>query len=183
MSTADIAFVAAGAFSGFQQVARRRGTNDRIGFGRDQKGIPSGAPGGLDKIAISFSPEEVENIANFQAYGFLPELMARFTRIVPFAALSANTLKDILRTNVIERMTREFDDEGFKLVVEEPVLDHVVAESLRRETGARGLASILTRHIEDIAFETFADHPGGEVRLRMAGDQIEGDVSGDGDGS
>ena len=107
----------------------------------------------------------MENIANFQAYGFLPELMARFTRVVPFQRARRETLKDILRTNVIERLTREFEDEGFRLVVTEQVLDHVVGESIRRETGARGLAAILTRHLEDAAFDVFADHPGGEVRL------------------
>ena len=53
--------------------------------------------------------------------------MARFTRIVPFRALDAGTLKDILRANVIDRLTREFEDEGFKLVVTEPALDFVVA--------------------------------------------------------
>jgi ATP-dependent Clp protease ATP-binding subunit ClpX len=172
MSTADIAFIAAGAFSGFQQVARRRGTVDRIGFGRDKK---SGS--GVDQIAISFTAEEVENIANFQAYGFLPELIARFTRFVPFKALDSGTLKDILRNNVVERLTREFEDEGFKLVIGDDVLDHVVADSLRRETGARGLAAILTRQIEDVAFDTFADHPGGEIRLRMKGGEIVTDVT------
>jgi ATP-dependent protease Clp ATPase subunit len=50
-------------------------------------------------------------------------------------------------------------------VVTEPALEHVVKESLKRETGARGLAAILTRHLEDAAFEAFADHPGGDVRL------------------
>jgi len=168
MSTADIAFIAAGAFSGFQQVARRRGAVDRIGFGREGgKARKSGPGGGQDQIAVSFTTEEVENIANFQAYGFLPELMARFTRIVPFRALDAGTLKDILRTNVIERLTREFEDEGFKLVVSEAALEHVVQQSLKRETGARGLAAILTRHLEDAAFEAFADHPGGDVRLEL----------------
>ncbi len=171
MSTADIAFIAAGAFSGFQQVARRRGAVDRIGFGRDKKSSQS-----IDQIAISFTAEEVENIANFQAYGFLPELIARFTRFVPFKALDSGTLKDILRNNVVERLTREFEDEGFKLVVGNDVLDHVVAESLRRETGARGLAAILTRQIEDVAFETFADHPGGEIHLRMKSGEIATEV-------
>jgi ATP-dependent Clp protease ATP-binding subunit ClpX len=171
MSTADIAFIAAGAFSGFQQVARRRGAVDRIGFGREKK---SGQ--GMDQIAISFTAEEVENIANFQAYGFLPELIARFTRFVPFKALDKGTLKDILRNNVVERLTREFEDEGFKLIIGEDVLDHVVTDSLRRETGARGLAAILTRQIEDVAFENFADHPGGEIRLRMKSGEIVTEV-------
>jgi ATP-dependent Clp protease ATP-binding subunit ClpX len=175
MSTGDIAFIAAGAFSGFQQVARRRGAIDRIGFGR-QKGAKNGkAPaqgGGQDAIAVTFTSEEVENIANFQAYGFLPELMARFTRIVPFRALDAGTLKDILRGNVIDRLTREFDDEGFKLTVTEEALDHVVGESLKRETGARGLAAILTRYLEDAAFDTFSEHPGCEVRLDLQNDEV-----------
>jgi ATP-dependent Clp protease ATP-binding subunit ClpX len=146
-------------------MARRRGAVDRIGFGRDKKIKLRGGAGAQDQIAVSFTTDEVENIANFQAYGFLPELMARFTRIVPFRALDEGTLKDILRTNVIDRLTREFEDEGFKLVVTEPALEHVVKESLKRETGARGLAAILTRHLEDAAFEAFADHPGGDVRL------------------
>ncbi len=170
MSTADIAFIAAGAFSGFQQVARRRGAVDRIGFGR---GKAKGTGLGLDTIAVTFTPEEVENIANFQAYGFLPELMARFTRIVPFRALDSSTLKDILRGNVIDRMTREFEDEGFRLVVTEDVLDYVVGESIKRETGARGLAAILTRHLENAAFDVFSEHPGGEVRLELSGGEIE----------
>ena len=170
MSTADIGFIAGGAFSGFQQVSRRRGLNDNIGFGRAPRSFGGSSP---DAIAVTFSEEEVENIGNFQAYGFLPELMARFTRVVPFQALDAGTLKDILRTNVIERLGREFEDEGFKLVVTEPVLDHVVAESVRRESGARGLASILTRRLEDAAFDVFADQPGSEVRLEMHDGRIE----------
>jgi ATP-dependent Clp protease ATP-binding subunit ClpX len=168
MSTDDIAFIACGAFSGFQQVARRRGASDRIGFGRARAPGQSTSP---DAIAVSYTPEEVENIANFQAYGFLPELMARFTRVVPFAALDESTLREILQTNVIERLTREFSDEGFELVVSDEVLGHIVRESMRRETGARGLASILTRHLEEAAFEAFAELPGGQVRIDLDGQE------------
>jgi ATP-dependent Clp protease ATP-binding subunit ClpX len=168
MSTSDIAFVAAGAFSGFHQVVRRRAAADSIGFGRSPG--PRVSP---DGIAISFTAEEVEHVANFQAYGFLPELLARFSRFVPFDALDEGTLMDILRTNVVDRLTREFEDEGFALIIEEPVMKRIVHESLRRETGARGLASVLTRHIEDAAFESFAEAAGGEIRVSMDGDQIK----------
>ncbi len=178
MSTADVAFVAAGAFSGFHQVARRRATSDRIGFGRKQHG--GGAPD--DAIAVSFTAEEVEQVANFQAYGFLPELLARFSRFVPFAALDAGTLMEILKTNVLERLTREFDDESFELVVEQSVLDQIVGESLRRETGARGLASVLTRHLEDAAFDVFAETRGGRILVTTEGGQIKvrADLTGSG---
>ncbi len=108
-----------------------------------------------------------EEIAHFQAYGFLPELIARFTRILPFEALSAETLKEILQTTVIERLRLEFEDEGQELVVDDEVLDWVVAQSVKRETGARGLASILTRVVEDAAFESFASGLDGRVVLRV----------------
>jgi ATP-dependent Clp protease ATP-binding subunit ClpX len=168
MSTADIAFIAAGAFSGFQQVAHRRAVRDHIGFGRAQ------AHGGsdLEAIAVDFTDEQVENVANFQAYGFLPELIARFTRIVPFRALDAGTLIDILRVDVITRMAREFKLEGFELVVEDDVLDHVVAEALRKETGARGLASSLTRRLEDVAFGAFGVVPAGTIRVCLRDDEV-----------
>ena len=164
MSTADIAFIAAGAFSGFAQVARRRGNAD-MGFGR--KGARPLSKNGIDSIAVSFTPEEVENVANFQAYGFLPELMARFTRFVPFQVLDAGTLKNILRSSVLDRLTREFEDEGFKLHVGDEVMDHIVADSMKRETGARGLVAILTRHLEEAAFNAFAEVPGGDVVLQV----------------
>jgi ATP-dependent Clp protease ATP-binding subunit ClpX len=172
MSTADIAFIAAGAFSGFQQIAHRRAMRDQIGFGREQ---PGSAFNG-DAIAVDFTADQVENIANFQSYGFLPELVARFTRVVPFRALDKQTLVDILRTDVIGRMTKEFKLEGFELVIEESVLDHIVGDALRRETGARGLASTLTRHLEDAAFGAFGsagEMTSGTVRVQV----IDGDLS------
>jgi ATP-dependent Clp protease ATP-binding subunit ClpX len=171
LSTADITFVAAGAFSGFHQVASRRASRDSIGFGRDGVRVRAGV-GDPDAIAVDFTDAEVENVANFQAYGFLPELIARFTRIVPFTALDAATLKDILRADVVQRMTREFKDEGFVLSVDEDVLDAIVIDALRRETGARGLASTLTRELESVAFESFGTEPGAVVSVRMVDDEI-----------
>src|SRR5881394_3250256 len=112
MSTADIAFIAAGAFSGFHDIARSRDSADRIGFVREAR--PAGTRAG---IAVSFTSAEVEDLANFQTFGFLPELLARFGRFVPFEALDAATLMDILRSNVVDRLVREFEDEGFELAV------------------------------------------------------------------
>jgi ATP-dependent Clp protease ATP-binding subunit ClpX len=173
MSTADIAFIAAGAFSGCQQIAHRRQMRDHIGFGREQ--VVSGI--NPDAIAVDFSAEQVENVANFQAYGFLPELIARFTRVVPFRALDAATLKDILRTDVVIRMTREFKLEGFDLVIEEAVLDHIVDDALRRETGARALASTLTRHLEDVAFGAFGIEHGGTVQVKIARGELAVEIA------
>jgi ATP-dependent Clp protease ATP-binding subunit ClpX len=141
---------------------------DAIGFGREQA-VNASDP---DAIAVDFTADQVENVANFQAYGFLPELVARFTRVVPFKALDAGTLKDILRTDVILRMTREFKLEGFELNIDEEVLDHIVADAIKRETGARGLASTLTREIEEVAFGSFGLESKGEVRVVLKSGEI-----------
>ena len=74
-------------------------------------------------------------------------------------------------------MTAEFEHEGFKLEVAEEVLDHVVADALKRETGARGLASILTKQLEDVAFDAFGGGSGGTVNVRMVDGAIAVTVS------
>ena len=168
LPTEDISFIAAGAFSGLPQLLRRRGVGESIGFGSQAEGNQLRD----DAIAVSLRAEELEAIAHFTAYGFLPELLARFTRILPFEALSAETLHEILELTVLHRMHGEFADEGLELELDSGVLDWVVQQSLRRETGARGLASILTRILEDTAFETFAGEEGGKVVVEV----VEGEV-------
>ncbi len=96
--------------------------------------------------------------------------------MVPFQALDAGTLKDILRSDVIARMTREFKLEGFELEIEEAVLDHIVRDALKRETGARGLASTLTRNLEDVAFGAFGVEGGGIVDVVLRDGEIAVDV-------
>ena len=168
LSTADIPFVAAGAFSGLKQLTRHRNARDRIGFGREQ-----GPAAASDGIAIQLSEQEVESVANFQAYGFLPELVARFSRVIPFSPLSADTLKEILHADVVERMTREFRLEGFELRIADEVMDFVVHDALRRETGARGLSSVLSRHLEEVAFEGFGSEREGVVNVRLRDGAID----------
>src|SRR3569623_2699507 len=57
MSTADIAFIAAGAFSGIQQIAHRRAMRDSLGFGREQ----STSATDPEAIAVDFTAAQVEN--------------------------------------------------------------------------------------------------------------------------
>jgi ATP-dependent protease Clp ATPase subunit len=84
---------------------------------------------------------------------------------------------DILRTDVVLRMAREFRLEGFELVIEEDVLDHIVMDALRRETGARGLASTLTRQLEDVAFGAFGIEQGGTVAVKICHGEIAVEIA------
>lgn len=164
--TGDIAFVACGAFSGFKITSKFRSKEARIGFGRKARAGPASS------IAVEFEEGEITDIENFQAHGFLPELMARFTRIVALRPLDRDTLKQIMQDNVIDRFRREFQEEGLELAVEDSVLEHIVDSALKRQTGARGLVSLLTTRLEDCAYETFCERRG-KVSLKMTGDKLD----------
>jgi ATP-dependent Clp protease ATP-binding subunit ClpX len=170
MSTQDIGFVACGAFSGLKgMIADAEG--EHIGFGRAPL---SGEQG---KIAVSYSEDDVMLAKNFMSYGFLPELIGRFKRIVPFAALTRQELSSILRTTLLAQYTNEFQCEGKELVVSEEVLDRVVGESLRKETGARALEASLMRYLEEAAFEAFSEPSSRRVALSVREDRIVHDIS------
>jgi ATP-dependent Clp protease ATP-binding subunit ClpX len=109
-------------------------------------------------------------------YGFLPELIGRFKRIVPFSSLTRDELAAILRTRVLEQYVNEFRLEGRELTVSDEVLALVVEETLKKETGARGLEAALARHLEDAAFESWSDPDARRVSLRVADGRIVHDV-------
>ena len=165
--TKDVSFIASGAFSGFKTLSESRSSGGKIGFRWTPKQRFK------EKIAVSYEDEDVNDIETFQIYGFLPELLGRFSRIVTFEPLDEETLKSILRSNVLDRFIREFKSEGLSLVVEEEVLDFIVRESLKRQTGARGLGTILTGYLEEAAYKSFARKCNAEVRLSMKEKKVD----------
>lgn len=173
LSTRHITFVACGAFSGFKTVIAADNPTPSIGFDRDK--LPGFGP---EAIAARFTQDEVERTAYFQRYGFMPELIARFTRIVPFLPLDEDTLMRILDDNIIQGFVREFSVEGIDLEVSQDVRRFIVRENLRKETGARGLSSILTRHLEQAAFDLFGQLHAQRrrVQLVLRGGEIACDV-------
>jgi ATP-dependent Clp protease ATP-binding subunit ClpX len=163
--TRDIVFIGCGAFSGLK-VLIERGGGEHIGFGR--------APlsGGEDRIAVSYSEAEMDLVRHFQNYGFLPELIGRFQRIVPFEALSHAELKSILEERVLQQYLTEFRLEGIALEVDTAVLSMIVERSLRMETGARGIDAAFIRYLENAAFESYSREGVHRVRLFRRGDEV-----------
>ena len=164
LSTSDIAFISCGAFSGFKGVTESARVED-IGFGRTAHGR-DGA-----RIAVSLTEEDVDLVQHFQTYGFLPELIGRFKRVVPFEALSAAQLTDILRDNILRQYRNEFMFEGMDLKVADDVLALIVEVGIKKETGARGLESAFVRTLEDAAFAAYSQEGVREVELRVEEDR------------
>ena len=165
VSTADISFIACGAFSGFKGVIEAE-DNSGIGFGRRAIGDEA------ERIAVSYSEEDVAAVRYFQRFGFLPELIGRFKRIVPFESLSAGQLTGILKENIITQYHNEFLFEEIELEVDDAVVELMVRQALRKESGARGLESVFARHLEDAAYEAYSEQGVKRVRLELRGDDV-----------
>jgi ATP-dependent Clp protease ATP-binding subunit ClpX len=162
LSTRDIPFIACGTFSGMDELLKNGSKS--IGFRGKDKNIDGGQ---------SLVLEEIET---FQRYGFLPELMGRFARIVRFQPLPTETLRRILLDNVLPQFIREFKVEGLNLTVTENAINHIVDRSLKRGTGARGLHSGLIAAIENAAFESFQRVTNAEVVIDMVNGALKSDL-------
>lgn len=161
-----LTFIACGAFSGLKSTAEELGGHkERMGFGRE-------AGKRETAIAEKVTDEQLEQTTAFARYGFIPELIGRFSRIVSFAPLDAKTLGDILEENVLSAYEREFAHEGLTLVVEPAVREWVVTRALKRETGARGLRAALVPQLERAAYDHFGEPQVSTVRLVLDGEQV-----------
>ncbi len=145
MPTHNIAFIACGAFSGYKRLVQA--SQHPIGFGGSARS---------KEVAVSYTREDVDRVSYFEAYGLIPELIGRFSRIIPFEALSAQQLKSILEKHTLKRYKKELSLENVELKVSKAVIDLVVQEALKRETGARALPFAITEHLEDALFELYS---------------------------
>lgn len=165
-NTEHVTFLASGAFSGFRQIVNA--TKKQIGFGQKAEDMEAS-----NKVAVSYHRDDVDKVSYFERYGMMPELIGRFSRIVPFHALGQEELKSILSKNTIEQYAKEFELEGAKLKVDEKVMDKVVEDAFVRETGARGLKYALLEYLEDACFDFYSSKKKiKEVSLMMGKDGI-----------
>ncbi len=160
INTQEILFVALGAFSGFTKEFSPKD----VGFLKefDEEG---------NVIAYRLKGEE-EDVSNFFKYGFLPELIARFQRIIPFEPLDRKTLKEILELK-IEKLKTEFLLEGVELVLKERAKNFIVDKALEKGVGARGIESALLKELERIAFNIFGKNKKGKVIVDSDGENIK----------
>ncbi|HEX4949647.1 MAG TPA: AAA family ATPase [Blastocatellia bacterium] len=163
-ATYDLPFIACGAFSGLDDLLKSEKTV--IGF-QSKTGKLNDKSGAV---------KVVEEVEGFQKYGFLPELIGRFTRIISFQPLTNDTLQQILTDNILPQYEREFAGEGLQLMIGAEAIEHVVTRCLKRGTGARGLHSELANVIEQAAYETFGEQHGKEVKINLTNGRLSCEI-------
>ena len=135
--TENILFICGGAFDGLEQLIEQRRGQKTIGFLGEVKTK-------AEKITHgSFSDVTAHDIVK---YGLIPELVGRLPVITTLENLDENALVRILREpkNALYRQYQKlFEMEGVELVFEEEAFQAVAHLAIERETGARGLRSIM----------------------------------------
>ena len=148
-NTENVTFLASGAFSGFRQIVNA--SKKQIGFGKKVEDFEQ-----PNKVAVSYHREDVDKVSYFEQYGMMPELIGRFSRIVPFHALGKEELRSILSKNTVEQYAKELELEGAKLIIDDKVMDKIVEDAYIRETGARGLKYALLEYLEDACYDFYS---------------------------
>lgn len=138
MNTRNILFICGGAFEGLRELE-----GDKVlGF----NGVFSDDENDANKDIL---PDAFVN------YGMTPELMGRLPVIVQLNELTEDDLVRIL-TEPEDAITREYQDllavEGVNLIFEKEALEEVAKIALERNTGARGLRSVMEDLMLDIMF-------------------------------
>ena len=150
IDTTNVLFICGGAFAGIEKIVENRIGAKGVGFGADIR-----RPEDKDLGAI-FSDVKPEDLAKF---GLIPEFIGRMPVVGAVNHLERDALVEILtepRNALVKQYRKIFEFENVELEFTPEALDAIAEEAIKRNTGARGLRSIL----EETLLETMYDIPG-----------------------
>ena len=144
INTKDILFIIGGAFSGIEEIIKRRLGDKIIGFSKSDE---------LNDDSDIISKVKHEDLVKF---GIIPEFIGRIPVICHLEELDEQDLVRVLtepKNPVVKQYEYLFKLDGVNLVFEKDALEEVARESIKRKTGARGLRSIIEEALLDVMFE------------------------------
>ena len=165
MHTRNILFVCGGAFEGLDKVVSPRVGKRTMGFGAEAGGEAN--PEG-DAVLPLVQPEDL------LAYGMIPEFVGRVPVLTTLDALSEDDLLRVLtepRDALIKQSQRLFAMDGVEAEFTDAALRKIVALTVRKGTGARGLRSVIEQSMMDIMYDIPSQE--GTTRLEVTGEMVE----------
>ncbi|MCY4537289.1 MAG: ATP-dependent Clp protease ATP-binding subunit ClpX [Chloroflexi bacterium] len=147
IDTRNILFIVGGTFSGIEDVVRRRvGMKSKMGFGAQQDDQRETNNDLLKELL----PEDLIQ------HGMIPEMVGRLPVLVTLAALELDDLVRIMvepKNALVKQYEHLLSLDEVELVFEEPALRAAAELAISRETGARGLRSIIESCLLDVMYE------------------------------
>ena len=147
IDTTNVLFICGGSFGGLEKIIARRAGRNAVGFGA--------------KIHSKRSAESAELLGDVMpedllAYGLIPEFIGRLPVVSHVHQLQREDLVQILtepKNALVKQYQRFFDYDSIELVFTDDALWEISDHALERETGARGLRSIIEGALLDVMFE------------------------------
>ncbi len=147
VDTTNILFICGGAFAGLDKIISNRGRKSSMGFGAEVQGPDERRAGEVLREV------QTEDLLKF---GLIPEFIGRLPVLATLEDLTIDALVQILtepKNAMTKQYARLFDIEGVKLTFQPESLVEVAKKAIERNTGARGLRSILENLLLDTMFE------------------------------
>ncbi len=147
IDTTNILFLCGGAFADLEQIIERRVGQRRVGFAAE---VRSRDKHDAHDIFSQVLPEDLIK------YGLIPEFVGRLPVISAVHQLTRDDLVEILtepKNALVRQYQRFFAFDDIELVFSDDSLVAIADKALDRETGARGLRSILESALLDAMFD------------------------------
>jgi ATP-dependent Clp protease ATP-binding subunit ClpX len=147
IDTTNILFLCGGSFGQLDDIIERRIGQQGVGFGASIRSSEDKDTGELFEQVL---PEDL------MEYGLIPEFIGRLPVVAAIHQLTRDDLITILtepRNALTRQFQRFFEFDDIELVFAEDSLGAIADKALERETGARGLRSILEETLMDVQFE------------------------------
>ena len=150
VDTTNILFICGGAFAGIDKIISNRGDKSSIGFEAEVKDKSS------KNIGSVLKKLETDDLLKF---GLIPEFVGRLPVIATLDDLNKDALIEILtkpKNALVKQYQKLFGFENVKLEFTNDALNSIAKRALEKNTGARGLRTIL----ENILLDTMFNLPG-----------------------
>lgn len=148
VDTSHMLFICGGAFAGLEKVIRARSEKSGIGFSAEVRGATDKRS--MSELLRSVEPEDLIQ------YGLIPEFVGRLPVAATLAELDESQLVQILtepRNALTKQYMRLFEMEDVELEFREEALRAISRKAIERNTGARGLRSIMENVLLDTMYE------------------------------
>ncbi|HEL3115282.1 TPA: ATP-dependent Clp protease ATP-binding subunit ClpX [Clostridioides difficile] len=149
IDTTNVLFILGGAFDGLEKIIQKRGGDKTLGFGAK---IESKKELDLGKLYEKVLPEDLLK------YGIIPEFIGRIPVLATLELLDEDALMQILqepKNALVKQYKKLLELDDVELEFEEGALRAIAKKAIERNTGARGLRSI----VENVMMETMFEVP------------------------
>ena len=170
VNTENILFICGGAFDGLEKIIEKRQGNQSIGFESKIQKKAERRENGI------FHDATAHDIVKF---GLIPELVGRLPVMVALTDLDRDALVRIIsepKNSLVKQYMKLFDMDGVKLTFTPEALAEIASQALERNTGARGLRSILEKMMTRMMFEIPSRKDIVEVQITPAFVRGEGEA-------